>query len=253
MTAPVEETDLVAYVDGQLDLARRIEVEAWLAANPAAAARVMTDLSLRDTLQFEFAQVGTSPSAPAFDGARRLGRGLRWRSVMLRVRRAAAILLLLGAGWASHAWLGVTGAGPVAAAPALPLYADEAIDAHRTTMLRDAAGLPALPADEARAAAALVGIALPALPAGWSLGAIEVVPWDDGSGIEAVLTSADLGAATLFAAATPEFAVTAPAAVRSGGLAVAYWRVGHQVYALCADAPAASVLAAAEGLAATLW
>jgi anti-sigma factor RsiW len=215
MTAPVEETDLVAYVDGQLDLARRIEVEAWLAANPAAAARVMTDLSLRDTLQFEFAQVGTSPSAPAFDGARRLGRGLRWRSVMLRVRRAAAILLLLGAGWASHAWLGVTGAGPVAAA--------------------------------------LVGIALPALPAGWSLGAIEVVPWDDGSGIEAVLTSADLGAATLFAAATSEFAVTAPAAVRSGGLAVAYWRVGHQVYALCADAPAASVLAAAEGLAATLW
>lgn len=253
MTAPVEETDLVAYVDDQLDLARRIEVEAWLGSHPEAAARVMIDLRLRDTLQFEFARVGAPPSAPAFDGARRLGRGLRWRSVMMRVRRVAAILLLLGAGWASHAWLGVTGANPVAAAPALPLYADEAIDAHRTTMLRDAAGLAALPADEVRAAEAAVGIALPGLPAGWTLGAIEVVPWDDGSGIEAVLASAGLGTATLFAATTPEFAVAAPSAIEAGGLAVAYWRVGHQVYALCADAPAASVLAAAEGLAASLW
>jgi anti-sigma factor RsiW len=253
MTAPVEETDLVAYVDGQLDLARRIEVEAWLAANPVAAARVMTDLSLRDTLQFEFARVGAAPSAPAFDGARRLGRGLRWRAVMLRVRRAAAILLLLGAGWASHAWLGVTGAGPVAAAPALPLYADEAIDAHRTTLLRDEAGLPALPADEARAAAALVGIALPTLPAGWSLAAIEIVPWDDGSGLEAIMIASGFGAATLFAATMPSFAVTSPTVAEAGGVAVAYWQFGHQVYALCAEAPAPSVLAAAEGLAATLW
>jgi hypothetical protein len=213
----------------------------------------MIDLRLRDTLQFEFARLCAAPSAPAFDGARRLGRGLRWRSVVMRVRRVAAILLLLGAGWASHAWLGVTGANPVAAAPTLPLYADEAIDAHRTTMLRDAAGLPALPADDAQAASGAVGIALPALPDGWSLGAIEIVPWDDGSGIEAVLASPGLGTATLFAATAPDFAVSAPAAAEAGGLGVAYWRAGHHVYALCADAPAASVLAAAEGLAATLW
>lgn len=253
MTAHVEETELVAYVDGQLDLARRIEVEAWLGANPDAAARIMIDLRLRDTLQLEFARVGAAPSAPAYDGARRLGRGLRWRSVMLRVRRAAAILLLLGAGWVSHAWLGVIDAGPVVASPALPLYADEAIDAHRTAMLRDGAGLPALPAGDAEAAAALVGIGLPTLPAGWSLGAIEVVPWDDGSGIEIVMVSSGLGPATLFAATTTDFAVAAPEAMQSGDLAVAYWRVGHQVYALCAEAPAPSVLAAAEGLAASLW
>ena len=36
----VTETELHAYVDGQLDSARRLEVEAYLAANPAQAERV---------------------------------------------------------------------------------------------------------------------------------------------------------------------------------------------------------------------
>jgi len=34
---PITDNDLHAYVDGELDAARRAEVEAHLAANPAAA------------------------------------------------------------------------------------------------------------------------------------------------------------------------------------------------------------------------
>ena len=40
MTDPVREDDLHAYVDGALPEARRLEVEAWLAAHPEDAARV---------------------------------------------------------------------------------------------------------------------------------------------------------------------------------------------------------------------
>ena len=45
MTDPITETDLHAFIDGQLDVARRIEVEDYLAKHPDAAARVMADLS----------------------------------------------------------------------------------------------------------------------------------------------------------------------------------------------------------------
>lgn len=38
--APMTETELHAYVDGQLDAARRAAVETYLATNPAEAERV---------------------------------------------------------------------------------------------------------------------------------------------------------------------------------------------------------------------
>ena len=44
---PVLDTDLSAYVDNQLDINRRIEVEAYLSENPVIAAQVMADLSLK--------------------------------------------------------------------------------------------------------------------------------------------------------------------------------------------------------------
>ncbi|MFJ0650948.1 hypothetical protein WLW13_19815, partial [Bordetella bronchiseptica] len=81
---PVTEIDLNAYVDGQLDPARRIEVEDFLSRHPEEAMRVMADLRQRDALRWA---LGASQQAPA-DGAdtptavhtrrlaRRLERGL---------------------------------------------------------------------------------------------------------------------------------------------------------------------------------
>ena len=48
MSDPITEADLLAYIDDQLDPARRIEVEEYLARDPDAAARVMADLSDRE-------------------------------------------------------------------------------------------------------------------------------------------------------------------------------------------------------------
>ena len=47
---PVDDRDLHAYVDGCLDTQRRIEVEAWLAEDPASAERVNAYRSQIDQL-----------------------------------------------------------------------------------------------------------------------------------------------------------------------------------------------------------
>ena len=69
---PVTDADLDAYVDDQLDVARRIEVEAHLAARPEAAARVMSDLRTRDELRVALAgPAGRVAPSVAFSGKRK--------------------------------------------------------------------------------------------------------------------------------------------------------------------------------------
>ncbi|TIX79135.1 MAG: anti-sigma factor, partial [Mesorhizobium sp.] len=73
---PVTDADLDAYVDDQLDVARRIEVEAFLSARPEAAARVMSDLRTRDELRVALAGSKGMARPATADAARRLERGL---------------------------------------------------------------------------------------------------------------------------------------------------------------------------------
>jgi anti-sigma factor RsiW len=71
-TIPTE-AEIQAYVDGELDLPRRIEVEAHLEANPALAAQVMADLRLRDALRLAFAE-DAGIRVASYENARLLGR-----------------------------------------------------------------------------------------------------------------------------------------------------------------------------------
>ncbi|TXN50239.1 anti-sigma factor, partial [Methylobacterium sp. WL18] len=54
MMDPITDDDLIAFVDGQIDPMRRLDVEAHLAAHPGAAAQVMADLHDRDALRAAF-------------------------------------------------------------------------------------------------------------------------------------------------------------------------------------------------------
>ena len=89
MTDPITPADLHAFVDDQLDIARRIEVEDHLSRHPDAAARVMADMRTRDALGLAFgARSANPPSMPVMDAARRLERGLAWRRISAHVQRA---------------------------------------------------------------------------------------------------------------------------------------------------------------------
>jgi anti-sigma factor RsiW len=247
---PLTEAEVQAYIDGELDLPRRIEVEAYLEANPLVAAQVMADLRMRDALRLAFAEDGGVRVA-SYENARALGRAVRWRRLTVRLRRVAAVVLLVGLGWGAQSVLGVTRIDPAAAT--IPAYADEAGDAYRTVLYRHlvdpAEPKGGMPAD----ALAEAPITLPDLPSGWSIRSIEVVPWDGGSGFEATIDTDRFGLVTLFAAASDGFDVQQPQAQRAKDVTVAYWQVGPAVYALCAEAPAADLLGAANTLAETLY
>ncbi|HZW13010.1 MAG TPA: anti-sigma factor [Noviherbaspirillum sp.] len=117
-SSPITEIDLHAHVDGQLDPARRAEVEAYLAAHPEAAAQVQAWRTQNQLLHAAYDKVLNEPVPLRLSTAvqpRRWPRGM-----------AAAIAWLscgLAAGWFSHAMLQQQPSGHV-------VFAQRALAAH---------------------------------------------------------------------------------------------------------------------------
>lgn len=246
-TETVDPLELAAYVDDQLDVSRRIEVEYWLSQHPDIAAQVMTDLRIRDELRLALAGSGV-PAAPATgDAARSLeGRLLRGQ-VFRRLRPLAAASLLLSAGWIAHAQFG--GALPAQASSTVPEYVTAAVEAHRVTALR--AGMhsqpPATEYDPAELLAE-TAIRMPALPAGWTVTDVQVFPSHFGPSVELAVAAGELGAVTLFAARPGQFVVQRPSTRLVDDTTTAYWQFGDIAYALVAGAPPGEVSRAAGAL-----
>ncbi|MFV3130337.1 anti-sigma factor family protein [Niveispirillum sp. KHB5.9] len=118
----IEESDLHAFLDGELEPAREAMVRAWLLENPDAHER----LSRYAEQQLALAAAAHEPSWPALPAplVQDLERGLRrglWRQ---RLSRVAATVLLVALGWGANDVL----RRPVFAS--LPDYAQQALDAH---------------------------------------------------------------------------------------------------------------------------
>ncbi|MEI6558431.1 MAG: anti-sigma factor [Rhodospirillaceae bacterium] len=138
----MRDSDLHAYVDGQLDSARRIEVETWLAEDEEAARRVEAYRTQNATLHSLFDSILKEPAdGRLVDLGERLGQRLdaaaarrSWWSQPGWRRLAAAVTFIaagLGAGWLGR---GQVVTVPVAQAPAgqptLQAFAEEATQAH---------------------------------------------------------------------------------------------------------------------------
>lgn len=85
----ITEADLHAYADGQLDPARRAEVDAWLATHPEEAERVADYRRLSEEVRAHYEPVLAEPLPPGLADAAALGR--RWT-------RAAAVLAWMALG-----------------------------------------------------------------------------------------------------------------------------------------------------------
>ncbi|OYD82359.1 anti-sigma factor family protein [Azospirillum brasilense] len=259
MATPVTEDDLLAYVDDQLPPERRIEVEAYLQGNPALASRVMQDLRQRDKLRLYLMDDPTG--AEALEPARAVSAeappsALSDRSAARRfpkLRRALAAVILIGVGWTAHTLLGDVLVDPVAAAHPIPVFADEAVEAHRAAMTIGPS-FSGLPPDEAPRLAQVVSrvigghLPLPRFPADLQPLASRIVPWDEGSAVQVVYMTPAFERVTLFAAEDKTFTVTTPTAAELHGVSVVYWRHGHHVYALCASVPAERLLDLADAV-----
>lgn len=250
MIDPITEADLSAYVDGQLDAMRRVEVEAHLANNPEDAARVMADLRDRDALREAF---GPSPG-PGPDrlrlSARRIDRALAWQRVGSRLRRAAVIALLVGAGWLAHTDIGTFGVPDTIAAPVDPVLVEEARQAREAVQIRARThSQRASPAYDRADLEEATGLSLPDLPSEWSVRDVQVFPAHHGPGIEVAIDAGSLGTLELFATRGSTNAAVADAVMRSGDATTTYWQKGRTAFALSGNREADDLRAAAKRLA----
>ncbi|KDE01269.1 hypothetical protein L535_2666 [Bordetella bronchiseptica SBL-F6116] len=249
---PIADVELDAYIDGQLDSARRADVEAFLARDARAAARVSADLRLRDALR----QGATRHGADARDAhtralADRLQAAHARRRVARRARRLLAVAILVVAGWAGHAaltaWTPVEPAGDAG----VQVFLDEAMRAHRTAQLR--AGMrsqPAAPRLDRAELARQAGVPLPAWPWDWLPRDVQVFPSRGGPAVEVALVAGRAGPISLYGAPGGAGPDSAPRMARGAGAETLFWwRRGAWVYAVIGALPEAVLRPLAQRLA----
>ncbi|MBN8774194.1 MAG: anti-sigma factor [Thiobacillus sp.] len=133
MTHPVREDDLHAYVDGALSDARRIEVEAWLAAHPEDAARVRAWVMQNQALHAAFDGVLNEPlPIDLIRAARRRLFRAPWRAI-------AAILALAASGLTGY---GIGLKAVFSPEARHPVEVDAAHAAHLVSWLSKRVGTP---------------------------------------------------------------------------------------------------------------
>jgi anti-sigma factor RsiW len=242
---PVLESDLHAYVDDQLDVTRRIEVEAHLSQHPQAAAQVMADLRIRDELRLALADRRCPSDPKTREAAVRLQRSLAWRRVYGALQRVAAILVFIAAGWAGHAYFGPFGAKEVVASVQPPAFLEEAIRAHKTSLLREKmASQPEVSdydPDDIRSATAIV---LPPLPQAWKVVDMQIFPSAYGPSVELAVEPRTGERLSLFALRPGFFTVQQPMPTHANDVQAVYWQIGDVAYALVADTASADELTA---------
>lgn len=248
MSEPISELDLMAYVDDQLDPERRIAVEDHLSRHPILAAQIMDDLRRRDELRLALTEAAAARSNNMLElPAERLGRRLAFHSSLHRNRRAIAASILVGAGWFAHAMFGGLGADPASAAHILPVYADEAVAAHRTVLvevLHD--GTAALNLVQAGASGA--SIPLPHLPASFAPAGSHPVRSERGNAVQMLIHGPDEELLTLFAVETDSFNIEPPQAEAVRDVNVAYWQSGWVAYVLSGTGDQKELLSLASRL-----
>lgn len=250
----VTDADLNAYVDNQLDLGSRARVELHLAGHPSDAARVMADLHMRSALKLGFGSAPAEAPVPVLEAARRLELGLGGRQAWSGLRRAAAILLFVSAGWLAHNAFNPFGPAEVNASTHPPAFVTQAVEAHRTEALRrgmrSQSRSTAFDAEEIRSA---TGIVLPGLPEGWSIAEAEVFPSGFGPSVEAAVMTPDRRRLSLFAVRPGHFAVEPVQSTALDQSDVAWWQIGDVAYAVVSTGRDPDLKTRAEMLKSTLY
>jgi anti-sigma factor RsiW len=234
----VSETDIQSYIDDQLDPAGRIRVEAVLARRPDLAAEVMGTLQQRDELR-QFLAAG-EPAGPATrDLARRLDRRLAVAAGLGRLRRLAAMIALVGVGWAAHEVTGSLLGWEVAAHSAVPAFVEDMIDVYQDQLdgVREAAWL-----GQAATAPADLGVPAPPPPGATTLQGVRGLSWRGRPAIEVAYRDQDGSLVHLFATrASSATASERPALNRLRD--TSYWSVGPYLYAMTGAASPARLVA----------
>ncbi len=237
--------EIEAYIDGELDLARRLAVEDYLSRNQDAAGRVIADLRARTALRLS-QQIDEMPSAELLGAAARVSERLSapvhpMRFFFSRGRSLAAATVATFA-------IGVVGLVWAPNAQASPRYVSDALMAFRVGLLRTE-----MPSQiESRVfdssdVRRTTSIRVPVLPATWRITDVQLFPSEEGPALQIMVRTNDQKTVSIFAVRSTAAAPAKPVTVRRGEVSVAYWRNGDIAYALTGlDAPDALDLAAED-------
>ena len=245
MAEPISNDDLNAYADGELDEARRTEIEVHLADHPQAADYVQAVIALKADLHAAYDPVLSQPLS-ASELERVLARR-RPPSSLARVAAAIGWIAIGGIiGWVAHGIpdradpLTTTLAQPAAEAHvvytrekrhAVEVWADQRD--HLVTWLSKRLGHSIISPDLRAAGYQLVGGRL--LPAQGRSAAQFMYEDQSGSRLTLYVRSGGVGSGEADIGW-----------VRQGGVGVCYWTVGPLAYALVGGAEKAQLLPIAE-------
>ena len=101
----ISEHQLQAYHDGELDAAQRLQVEAWIASHPDAAARLRSYQEIDQRLHQRFDRVLAEPVSPAVTSrsSARVGPHIEWLPGLAAAAAIGALMLFSGLlGWSLH-------------------------------------------------------------------------------------------------------------------------------------------------------
>ena len=253
---PISEADLHAYVDGQLSPRRRIAVEAHLARNPDLAAQLMADLRGNDELRLAMSDMPAMASLATQHAARRLEKGLARDVSVLKLRRVAAAIILIAAGWFAHVEFLAIGNWTTATttASAMPAYVDDAARAHRTALLRASMqSQPLQPNYDASEIRAVTSISVPELPENWKILDVQIFPSSAGPALEMAIEAENLGTLSLFAVRPGGFDVMPATITSSKDTTAVYWQIGDVAYTLIGASDENALNEAAMKLASPLY
>ncbi len=240
----LSEERLHAYVDGQLDTAERGEVEAGLAKDEEAAARVRAYQAQKQALHGRFDPVLTESVPARLRDAGRRTAG----SHILRAAAAVVLLLVGGAGgWFANERL----AAPQGLAQA---FADEAVAAHRTYTVEVRHPVEVEAAEEAHLVAWLskrldAPLQAPNLrDQGYELVGGRLLPTGDGAAAHLMYETSTGDRLTLYVHTNRSGDGTAFRFARAGDIGAFYWLDGPLGYALLAKADRATLLPLAQAV-----
>ncbi|MFD1333195.1 anti-sigma factor, partial [Methylopila musalis] len=186
--------------------------------------------------------------------ARRLQESRARARMVVGLKRAAAAVLLVGAGWAANAALGPLLIGSVFAYPQAPAYVADAVMSHRTALLRaqmrSQVETPEFDRDEIRAATAIV---VPKLPRDWKIVDAQVFPSKYGPSLQMAIETPDLGLISFYAVRPGVFGMEAPVLrAMEDGAQAAHWQVADVAYTLVAQHRGEELLVRAQRFAGKL-
>lgn len=251
---PILQSDLDAYVDHQLDASHCAAVEAYLSKNPAAAAQVMADLSLRRELKLAFPEYPSVGRVETREAARKLESALSQRRLLAGLQKVAAVGLLVTTGWIAHLSIAPFSATQVNASVPPPAYVEEAVRAHETASLRETMPsqneVSSYDPEDIRSATAIV---MPQLPAGWTVVDAQVFPSNFGPSVELAIRTSSGSKISLYAVRPGFFAVEPVADLTRPQTEAAYWQIGDVAYALVSSTKNSELAGEARLLAKTLY